>query len=146
MTWLLWAIATSDLTLMALGLVLVAALVIGFAPLLDRFPVIGAYVPLARLVALLLLFVIGLCVGHRLADESAALAQARTDLAFKDLELDAQKRSADVAAKLRADAEAKAGEADKKVSDYEAELAKRPENDACALDGGDVDRLRGIAK
>ncbi|KYK44558.1 hypothetical protein A1D31_14270 [Bradyrhizobium liaoningense] len=146
MTWLLWAVATSDLALMVLGLVLVAALVVGFAPLLGRFPVIGAYVPLARLVALLLLFVIGLCIGHRLADESAALAQARTDLAFKDLELDAQRQTAETAAKLRADAEAKADEADKKVSDYEAELAKRPANDACVLDGGDVDWLRRIAK
>lgn len=146
MSWLLWALATSDLALMALGLVLVVAMVVGFAPLLGRFPVVGAYVPLARMVAFLLLFVIGLCVGHRLADESAARAQARTDLAFKDLELDAQKRSADVAATLRENAEAKADEADKKVSDYEAELANRPANDACALDGSDVDRLRGIAK
>ncbi|MHB0785566.1 hypothetical protein [Bradyrhizobium sp. 5.13L] len=131
---------------MVLGVVLVAALVVGFAPLLGRFPVIGAYVPLARLVALLLLFVIGLCVGHRSADESAALAQARTDLAFTQLELSTQRQTAETAAKLRADAEAKADEADKKVSDYEAELAKRPANDACTLDGGDVDWLRRIAK
>ena len=146
MAWLLWAVATSDLALMVLGLLLAAALVVGFAPFLGRFPVIGAYVPLARLAALLLLFVIGLCIGHRLADESAALAQARADLAFKDLELDAQRQSAETAAKLRADAEAKADEADKKVSDYEAELAKRPANCGDTLDRSDVDRLRWIAK
>ncbi|MFZ5692465.1 MAG: hypothetical protein ACOY5F_14545 [Pseudomonadota bacterium] len=146
MSWLLWAIATSDLALMIGVIVLVAALVVGFAPLLDRLPVIAPYVPLARLVAFAMLFLLGLSVGHRLADESAALAQARTDLAFKDLELDAQRQSAEIAAKLRADAEAKAGEADKKVSDYEARLAKRPANDACALDDGDVDWLRRIAK
>ncbi len=38
MAWLLWAVATSDLALMALGLLLVTALVVGFAPFLGRSP------------------------------------------------------------------------------------------------------------
>lgn len=67
----------------------------------------------------------------------------------------AQKAAAARDAKIAADATAEAeaqnaaikqtsDELEKKVSDYEAELAKRPANVACTLNADDVSRLRDI--
>jgi hypothetical protein len=141
-----WAIVTSGLAFWIGGIVLMASAVVGWFPLLRWFPVLGAYVPLARAVFVVMLFLVGVCLGHRLADESAALKQAQQDLAFSRLQLDAQRRSADVADKLRADAEAKVATANQKVIDYEERLSKLPENCGCALDDDDVNSLRGIAR
>jgi hypothetical protein len=141
-----WAIATSDLAFWIGALILLASAVVGWFPLLRWFPVLGAYVPLARAVFVVMLFLIGVCLGHRLADESAALKQAQQDLAFSRLQLDAQRQSADTANKLRVDAEAKAATANQKVTDYEERLSKLPESCGCALDDDDVNSLRNIAR
>lgn len=141
-----WAIVTSDLAFWIGGTILMVSAVVGWFPLLRWFPVLGAYVPLARAVFAVMLFVIGVCLGHRLADESAALKQAKQDLAFSQLQLDAQRQTADTATKLRADAEAKAATANQKVTDYEERLSKLPESCGCAFDDGDVRSLHDIAR
>lgn len=141
-----WSVVTSDLAFWIGGIILMAAAVVGWFPLLRWFPVLGAYVPLARAVFMVMLFLVGVCLGHRLADESAALKQAQQDLAFSRLQLDAQRQSADTAAKLRADAEAKAATANQKVTEYEERLSKLPESCGCAFDDGDVRSLHDIAR
>jgi hypothetical protein len=143
---LFWTVATSETALWIDGAILLLAGVIGWFPLLRWFPILGTYVPLARAVFIAVLFVFGVCIGHRLSDESAALKQAQQDLAFSRLQLDAQRQSADTAAKLRADAEAKAATANQKVTEYEERLSKLPESCGCALDDDDVNSLRGIAR
>jgi len=142
---LFWTIATSDLVLWIDAAILIAAGIIGWAPLLRWFPLIGDYVPLARAVFVGVLFVFGVCIGHRLADESAELTRVKTDLAFSQLQLDAQKQSSETAAKLRDEAEASAATANEKVRDYEAVLAKQPHDDNCTLTDDDLRRLRAIA-
>lgn len=143
---LFWTIATSQTALWIDGAILLVAAVIGWFPLLKWFPLIGTYVPLARAVFVVVLFVFGVCIGHRIADESAALARVKTDLAFSQLQLDAQKQSAETAAKLRQQIDEQNATLQKKVTDYEAELATRPDAAGCNLDDNDINRLRGIAR
>ena len=143
---LFWSIVTSDLAFWIGGIVLLVSAVVGWFPLLKWFPVLGSYVPLARAVFVIMLFAVGVCLGHRMADETAALKQARQDLVFQRLQLDAQKQSAETAARLRAEAEASAETANQKVKDYEERLAKLPETCGCGLTDDDVRSLHGIAR
>jgi hypothetical protein len=142
---LFWTIATSETALWVDGAILLVAAVIGWFPLLRWFPILGTYVPLARFVFVAVLFVTGFCLGYRLADESAALKQAQQDLAFQKLQLDAQKESAETAEKLRDAAQAEVAQANQKVKDYEADLAKEPADSNCYLTDDDLKRLRAIA-
>lgn len=143
---LFWLVATSNLALTIDAVILIAAAVVGYFPLARLVPVLGAYVEAAKLVFAIILFVTGVAIGHRLADESAELKQVKADLALTRLQLEAQKESAETAAKLRADAEAKADQANQKVQDYEAKLAKQPQGCGCDLDDNDVNSLRDIAR
>jgi hypothetical protein len=143
---LFWTIACSDWALGFDLLLLVAALVIGHMPFAGKIPAIAPYVVAARFAAYLVLAVMMLCIGHRLADESAALKQAQQDLAFQKLQLDAQKESAETAEKLRTDAEASAATANQKVKDYEERLAKLPQTCDCGLTDDDVRSLHDIAR
>lgn len=143
---LFWTVATSYAVLSALAALLLAGLVVGFAPLLRWLPGLAPYVLLARLVAFLTLAALAFLVGFRVADERAEVKQLKADLAFSRLQLDAQKAAADTAARLRAEAESEAATANQKVSDYEERLAGRARECGCDLDGGDVDSLRDIAR
>ena len=143
---LIWSLATSYLALSIVGLVLIAALVVGYFPLLKWFPVIGQYVAAGKLISLLAASVLAFLIGARLADERAAVKQLKTDLAYARLQIEAQKASAEAAAKLRAQAEQQAATLEKKVTDYEDQLAKQPQGCGCAFDDGDVNSLRGIAR
>jgi hypothetical protein len=143
---LFWSVATSDVALSIVGVVLVAALVAGHLPLIGRIPAVAPYVVAARLSAYPALALLAFLIGVRITDERADLKQAQRDLAFSQLQLDAQKQAADTAAKLRADAEVKAEQANQKVSDYEERLAKQPAGDGCNLDDADVRSLRDIAR
>jgi hypothetical protein len=142
----LWWLATSDGVLSLIALVLVVAFVVGHIPLADRFPVIGPCVVLARFVALLALGLLCFLVGGRIADERAAVAKLKSDLAWSNLQLDAQKSAAADADRLRKQAEADASAANQKVIDYENKLASQPAGCGCALDDADVDSLRNIAR
>jgi hypothetical protein len=143
---LFWSVATSYLALSIIGIVAVAALVVGHVPFGKYAPVIGPYVVLAQFVAYPTLMLLAFLVGVRVTDERAALKQVKQDLAFSQLQLDAQKQAAETAAKLRADAEAKAEQANQKVTDYEERLAKQPAGCGCNFDDGDVRSLHDIAR
>lgn len=140
-----WDVATSSPILGLIALVLGTALVVGYFPLLKWLPVVGQYVPVARLVVLIAACLLCFLIGFRVSDERAEAKQLRIDLSFKQLELDAQRQTAETAASLRAKAEAKAATLEKKVQDYEDELAKKPAGDG-TLDDGDVRSLRRIAE
>jgi len=142
---LFWTIATSDLALWIDGAILIVTAIVGWVPLLRWFPIAGTYVPVARLAFIGVLFIFGICIGHRIADESAELKRSQQELAFKQLQLDAQRQSAETAAVLRNEAEASAATAKQKVRDYEAVLAKQPHDDNCTLTDDDLRRLRAIA-
>jgi len=143
---LFWTIATSDLALWIDAVVLVTVMIVGFVPLIKWLPVIGPYVPLARLVAFIVVAAMSLCIGHRLADESAELARVKIDLAFSQLQIETQLQTAETAARLRAEAEADAATANQKVTDYEERLSKLPATCGCNLDDDDVRSLHDIAR
>lgn len=143
---LFWTIATSYTALIIDSVVLLVALVVGYFPLARYLPIVGPYVETAKLLFAVMLFVTGVVIGHRIADESAELARVKTDLAFSKLQLDAQKQSAETAAKLRADAETQAQTANQKVKDYEDRLSKLPAKCGCDFDDDDVRSLHDIAR
>ncbi|BEV46007.1 hypothetical protein [Afipia carboxidovorans] len=143
---LIWSLATSYLSLTGIGILAAVALIVGHVPLAKYLPVVGPYVVLARFVSYLALMLLAFLIGTRLADERAAVKQLKTDLAYARLQIEAQKASAEAAAKLRAQAEQQAATLEKKVTDYEDQLAKQPEGCGCAFDDGDVNSLRGIAR
>lgn len=146
MTDLIWSLATSYLALGIIGTILLAALIVGYFPLLKWFPVIGQYVAAGKIVSLSAASVLAFLIGTRLADERAEVKRLKIDLAYSKLQIEAQKASAETAAKLRAQAEQQAATLEKKVSDYEDRLAKQPAGCGCAFDDGDVNSLRGIAR
>ena len=143
---LFWSVATSYLALSIIGTVLLAALVVGHVPLARYLPVIGPYVALAQFVAYPTLALLALLIGVRIADERAELKQVKLDLAFSQLQLNAQKQSAETADKLRQQAEQAAEQANQKVTDYEERLAKQPAGCGCNFDDGDVRSLHDIAR
>lgn len=143
---ILWSLATSYIMLSIIGSVALVALVVGHVPFGKYAPVIGPYVVLAQFVAYPTLMLLAFLVGVRVTDERAALKQAKIDLAFSQLQLNAQKQTAETAAKLRVEAEAKAAEANQKVTDYEERLAKQPAVNGCNLDDSDVRSLHDIAR
>ena len=143
---LFWSVMTSYLALSIIGIVLLAALVVGYFPLAKYLPVIGPYVEAAKLIAFLLFGLIAFLIGVRITDERATLKQVKQDLAFSQLQLDAQKQSAETADKLRQQAEQQAEQANQKVTEYEAQLAKQPAGCGCNFDDGDVRSLHDIAR
>jgi hypothetical protein len=143
---LFWSIATSYLALSIIAVLLVVSWLVGHVPFGKYAPVIGPYVVLAQFVAYPTLALLAFLIGMRIADERADLKQAKIDLAFSQLQLSTQKKTAETAQKLRAEAEAKADQANQRVSEYEERLAKQPANDGCNLDDGDVRSLHDIAR
>jgi hypothetical protein len=84
---MLWEIATSDLVLSLLGLVLLTAAVVGWFPLLKYLPAIGAYVPASRLVAVLVLVAIAFLIGFRTSDERESMEKLRATLAAREADI-----------------------------------------------------------
>jgi hypothetical protein len=143
---LFWSVATSYLALSIIAAILVAALVVGHVPFGKYAPVIGPYVVLAQFVAYPTLALLAFLIGVRIADERAELKQVKLDLAFSQLQLNAQKQSAETADKLRLQAEQQAEQANQKVTEYEERLAKQPAGCGCNFDDSDVRSLHDIAR
>lgn len=143
---LFWSVATSPLVLSILAALFLAGLVVGFAPLLRFIPGLAPYVMLARLVALIALAALSFLIGFRVADERAEVERLKADLAFKQLQLDNEKASAETKARLLAKAEADVATASQKVIDYEERLAKQPAGNRCDIGNGDHGSLLNIAR
>lgn len=103
---LFWTIATSYIVLGAVGIVLVAALVVGYFPLLKWFPVVGEYVPVGKLVSLLAMGLLCGLLATRMTSERydarqaaarAAVLEQRLDTLNKANAADAEQALADAA-------------------------------------------------
>jgi hypothetical protein len=138
-----WWLATSHIALSIVATLLVAALVVGFVPFLKYAPVIGPYVPVAKLAAFLSFGLLCALLDRRSADTRAELSQLRLDLAFSQSQLANQKAAAADKARLAAASGAAAVDAQMKANDYEQRLASRPLG-GCALDDDDVRGLQDI--
>lgn len=119
---LFWNVATSSIVLGVVGLVLAAALVVGYFPLLKWFPIIGQYVPVARLVVILSAALLCFLVGFRLSDEREEAKSLKLQLAAKQMDLEAANEAAQQAQEARTEL-AKQAEADQeRITGYEASL------------------------
>lgn len=100
-----WDFVTSTLALELLGLVLLAALLVGYSPLgwLLRFvPSLEAYVILARVVAVTVALLMCFLFGFRVSDDREATKNLRETLAVKNEDLEiATKSAADETARAR---------------------------------------------
>lgn len=142
--WIISA-ATSSPVILALAALAALAWAVGaFGSLPGISALIGPYAVLARPVAALALALASFLLGARMMDERADAKAARTDLAFAQAQLANQKATAEQAARLKADAEARAKSLEQKVSSYEELLSADPPAAACVIDGNDARRLRDI--
>lgn len=138
-----WTLATSYLALSIVAVVLVAALVVGYFPLLKWVPVIGPYVRVAQLVAFLTFGLLCALLDRQSAGSRAEIARLRVDLAFSEMQLSNQLAAAAVKAKLADASAAAAVDAQMKANNYETRLAARPVGD-CGLDDDDISGMQNI--
>ena len=129
---LFWDVATSR---PAIGLdvtFLIAALAVGYFPLVKYLPIVGPYVPFARLVSLGVALLIAFMLGARVQLERETLDKLRATLAVKERDLAiASKSAADVAQRAQL-IEAAANAQHESDLDYIATLKGAP---GCAFDG-----------
>lgn len=131
-----WDIATSSMVLSYIGLILGTALVVGYFPLLKWFPLIGTYVPVARLAVILSAALLCFLVGFRVSDARAEAKALRLQLAAKQIDLDAAQNAAAESDKARNELAEQAKRDQERIDDYAEQLKKRP-NGACILDPAD---------
>ncbi|MGJ4997316.1 hypothetical protein ACQR0Z_23030 [Bradyrhizobium sp. HKCCYLS3077] len=138
---LFWTVATSDLALAFDGLVLLLSAGVGFVPLGRYLPVIGAYVPAARLLAVLVGLGVAFVCGHRVAGEREMLNSLRATLAIKQRDLD-------IAAKAAADANKRAAQLQEDFNaqhqDDTGYIASLPARPACEFTDADVRNALGL--
>jgi hypothetical protein len=82
-------------------------------------------------------------VGYANCKTEWTAANAAADLAKKELEAKVARTVRELAKKAEASLEQQKTEFEKRISDYEAELAKRP-NNTCLLNDADIRRLRPV--
>lgn len=135
---ILWSIATSWLVLGAIGSIFSAALVVGYFPLIKWFPVIGQYVPVARLVVLLSAALLCFLVGFRVSDDRAEAKSLRAELASKQRDIDAATSAREDETKRADEIDAAFKERTKDDATYIAHLEGRP---VCTFDDSDFSGL-----
>ncbi|WP_426526793.1 hypothetical protein [Bradyrhizobium sp. McL0615] len=130
-------VTTSGLALGVDGLILAAALVVGFLPFARFLPVVGPYVPAAKIVAVLVAAVICFKLGFRLASEQEEAGRLRATIAAQKADLDNAAKSAADATQRASEIEASANAQHETDAQYIRSLALRPEP-GCLLDDGDI--------
>ncbi|SEN66510.1 hypothetical protein [Bradyrhizobium sp. OK095] len=128
---MIWDIMASDLVLSLLGLLLAAAAVVGWFPLLKYVPAIGAYVPVARLVAVLVLIAVSFLMGFRTSDERESMEKLRATLAAREADIAIAGKSATDAAMRANRIEA---DTDARHQDDAAYIEALEADSACAFD------------
>lgn len=137
---ILWTMATSSLALSIVAVVSLAALVVGYFPLLKYFPVIGPYVAAAKLVSYIQIGLLCLLIGARIADERQEVKDLNSIVEAKTIDLNATVEAEKEASDAR-DQLAKQEAADQeRIAGYETALKARPGN--CTLTIDDRDRMR----
>jgi hypothetical protein len=138
---LFWDVATSYTALCFVAAVLLAALVVGYFPLLEYFPVIGPYVPVARLVAILAFGLLGFLVGFRISDEREAMKNLKSEVEAKTIDLNATVEAEDQANAARTELAKQAIADQERIAGYEEAIKKRPVGD-CVLTDDDRKWMR----
>jgi hypothetical protein len=137
LTAIFWAVATSYVVIDVVVTVLVAALVVGYFPLLKWFPVLGAYVPVGKLVSLLAMGLLCGLLATRMTIERYDAKQAAAKVAILQDRLDTLTKVAE------ADA-ARAAEDALYIAALEAQAGTTPPNDGPCLPADAAKRIGGI--
>ena len=133
-----WWVAYSYVSLSIIGLILLAALVVGYFPLLKYFPVIGPYVLVGKLVSFIAVALLCFLVGARTADERQEIKHLQAENARLLNHITATNEAAEKDA-LQAIKDAE------QLNDLGKKADETPANNApCFVDGAAADRLRSI--
>ncbi|MGY4288907.1 hypothetical protein ACVWXO_008127 [Bradyrhizobium sp. LM2.7] len=144
MTELFWDAATSAPALCAIGLVLLAAFVVAHVPLVERiWPQAYAYTKAAALIQVLAAALLFFLLGFRVSDDRAEARQLKNELAWREMELENQKATAEAAERLKQQAEAAADEAREKLNEFRTKYGDDPAS-LCAFTPDDLERLRQL--
>ncbi|MBN8987408.1 MAG: hypothetical protein J0H42_04130 [Rhizobiales bacterium] len=139
-----WDIATSVPVLGGIGLLLGAALIVGYFPLVKWVPGIGQYVQAGRLVAILAAGALFFLIGFRTSDERAEAKSLRAQLAARQVDIDAANDVASKADAARAELARQNEQDQQRIEEYEERLKRRPPgngNCGCTLVPDDFDRV-----
>ena len=142
-----WNIATSYAVLGLVATILAAAFIVSHMPaILTRFwPQAFVYAKAAALVQVIAAALLFFLVGFRVADERAETRQLKNDLAFTELQIQNANETARDAERLKADAVAKAEEAEGKLNAFRETFGNSPEA-VCAFTPDDLERLRNLGR
>jgi hypothetical protein len=132
-----WKVTTSALALGIDGLILLVAVGVGFLPRARFLPVVGPYVPAAKLVAVLAVALICFKLGFRIANEQEEASRLRATIAAQRADLDNAAKSAADATQRASEIEASAHAQHETDAQYIRSLALRPVP-GCLLDDGDI--------
>lgn len=136
-----WNIATSSPVLFIVAAVFVAAAIVGYLPLLKWFPIIGQYVPTARLVVILSAAILCFLIGFRVADNRAEAANLRHKVEAMAIDLEAADAAAKESEQAKAELAKQAQADQERIEKYEAALKARPDG-GCILTDDDLRWLR----
>lgn len=136
-----WDIAVSYPALCFVAVVLLAALIVGYFPLLKYLPVLGPYVPVARLAAFLAVGLLCFLVGFRISDEREAAKNLKSELAAKTVDLQAANDAYEQSAMERTELANQAKADQERIAGYETVLKDRPSG-GCELTADDLRWLR----
>lgn len=130
-----WDLVTSLFSLSIGGGLFLVAAVVGWLPLLKYVPVVGSFIPFARVVAVLVGVVLCFLVGFRVADEREAAKILRAKIAAQRADLENSRKATVDEAKRAGEIEAMANDQRKRDHDYITSLEAKP---GCALDDRDL--------
>lgn len=133
----IWNFTTSSWVLGIDTIIFSAALVVGYFPLLKYFPVIGPYVPAAKLISFLMAALICFMFGFRLSDERDAAKNLKAQLAAKTMDLDATREAYDEAETARSELANQAKADQERIAQYADQLKKRPMG-SCTISPSDL--------
>lgn len=120
-----WDFATWPPTLIAIGLLALAAFLVAHVPLVGKLiPGVDAYQRLAQIVQVAAIAALIFLIGFRVADDRAETERLKNDLAFSEFMLDQQSQLADEADRLKNEADARAADAEGKLNEYEGKFGK----------------------
>ena len=134
---LFWAVATSYLVLGLVGAVFTAAAIVGYFPLLKWFPIIGEYVPVGKLVTLLMASLFCFLLGVRVTNEREAAKNLRSENATLKADIQTTKDAAEYYSMQYRDDE-------KQLQELEAKITAIPKNDGPCFDSDTASWLRSI--
>lgn len=144
---LFWQLATAPLTLIVIAVIGIAAYLVAHVPFVEKFiPGAAPFINLARVVCLACAAAWIFLIGHRDADQRAELERARSDLAWSEFQLSAQKQTADDAAELKSAAETAAATTKVRLAEYQEKFGNDPTAAVCAPRPGVVEWVHDLQR